>query len=129
MSAPTTPTGVLLGRFEPGTPEWAEARAGLTITATEIAAVLGLSPWMSRFTLWHKKAGLRTAPFESNPAVEWGIRLEDVVAAKWAEEHADTTELVSAGTWQHTSRPNDWDPDRAHPTGPRNDTARKENPQ
>lgn len=107
----TTPTGILLGTYTPGTPQWEQARAGLCITATEIAAVLGFSPWQSRFSLWHKKAGLPTAPFQSNPAVEWGSRLEDAVAQKFADEHS--MELHKTGTWRHRDR--DWQratPDR-----------------
>jgi putative phage-type endonuclease len=97
------PTGVLLGTFQPGTPEWKAARAGLCITATEIAAVLGLSPWMSRFTLWHKKAGLPHAPFTATPEMEWGVRLEPAVALKWADEHQDFG-VEETGTWRHTER-------------------------
>ncbi|MCX5202419.1 YqaJ viral recombinase family protein [Streptomyces sp. NBC_00237] len=113
MSTLTTPTGVLLGEFTPGTLEWDQARAGLTITATEIAAVMGLSPWQSLFSLWHKKAGLSTPPFEMTPAIEWGNRLEDAVAQKWVDEHQNTTEATQAGTWHHRDR--DWQratPDR-----------------
>jgi putative phage-type endonuclease len=97
------PEGVLIGHLTPGTAAWDEARAGLTITATEIAAVVGLSPWMSRFTLWHKKAGLAIAPFEMNPAIEWGNRLEDAVASKWQDEHPGQL-AAPAGTWQHRDR-------------------------
>jgi putative phage-type endonuclease len=99
----TAPEGVFLGDFTPGTPEWDAARGGLCITATEIAAVLGLSPWMSRFTLWHKKAGLPTAPFEMNPAIEWGSRLEPAVIGKFADEHPEWI-LGPAGTWRHRER-------------------------
>lgn len=108
----TGTTGVLLGYLTPGTPEWEEARAGLTITATEIAAVVGLSPWQSRFSLWHKKAGLPTPPFEPTPGMEWGIRLEDAIAAKWADEHPGVLPYWT-GTWRHVDR--DWQratPDR-----------------
>lgn len=98
-----TPTGILLGSFEPGTPAWEEARAGLTVTATEIAAIVGLSPWQSRFSLWHKKTGLTTPPFEPNPAAEWGVRLEDAVAQKYADEHLELT-LTKTGTWRHRDR-------------------------
>lgn len=97
------PDGVLIGHLTPGTEAWEEARTGLTITATEIAAVVGLSPWMSRFTLWHKKAGLRVAPFEMTPAIEWGVRLEDAVALKWQEEHPGFL-AVPAGTWRNRER-------------------------
>lgn len=103
MTAAAELTGVLLGEFTPGTPEWEEARSGLTVTATEIAAILGLSPWQSKFSLWHKKAGLPTPPFEPTPAMEWGIRHEPTIAAKYSENHPDLT-VTTTGTWQHADR-------------------------
>ncbi|MFI6103211.1 YqaJ viral recombinase family protein [Streptomyces sp. NPDC051310] len=112
MTTVETPTGVLLGSYTPGTPEWEQARGGLCITATEIAAVVGLSPWQSRFSLWHKKAGLPTPPFEPSPAMEWGNRLEEAVAQKWLDGH-DGYGIEAAGTWRHADR--DWQratPDR-----------------
>lgn len=104
MTAFNPPTGVLLGQYVPGTEEWEQARAGLCITATEIAAVLGLSPWASRFSLWHKKAGMPTPPFESNPAMKWGVRLEDDIAEEFAELHTEHP-LLPTGTWRHRNRP------------------------
>lgn len=112
MTITDTPTGLLLGHFTPGTREWNEARKGLCITATEIAAVVGLSPWMSRFTLWHKKAGLPTAPFEPSPEMRWGVRFEDDVAEEFSERHPEHP-LLHTGTWKHRDR--DWQratPDR-----------------
>lgn len=103
MSTATAPTGVFLGSFTPGTPEWEEARGGLCVTATEIAAVVGLSPWQSRFSLWHKKAGLPSPPFQSNPAMEWGNRLEPAVAQKWAEVN-EAAAVSETGTWRHADR-------------------------
>lgn len=102
----TAPTGVLLGNYQPGTPEWERARAGLCITATEIAAVLGLSPpnWQSRYSLWHKKAGLPGPPFVDTPAIEWGRRLEPAVFQKFADEHPEY-HVMPTGTWQHKDRP------------------------
>lgn len=97
------PSGVALGHFTPGSAAWDEARAGLCITATEIAAVMGLSPWQSPFSLWHKKTGLPTAPFEMAPAIEWGTRLEDAVALKWQEEHPGSL-AAPAGTWRNRDR-------------------------
>ncbi|MFJ2067057.1 YqaJ viral recombinase family protein [Streptomyces albidoflavus] len=99
----STPTGVLLGHLTPGTAEWDAARAGLTVTATEIAAIVGLSPYQSKFSLWHKKAGLPTAPWVDNPAAEWGNRLEDAVAGKWADNHPDFVPCPT-GTWRHAER-------------------------
>ncbi|WP_392750625.1 YqaJ viral recombinase family protein [Streptomyces sp. LN590] len=112
MTAFNPPTGVLLGTYTPGTPQWDKARAGLCITATEIAAVMGLSPWSNPFVLWHKKSGLPVPPFVVTPQVEWGNRLEPVVAQKFADEHPDI-ELRETGTWRHRDR--DWQratPDR-----------------
>lgn len=120
MTTAIAPTGVLLGTFTPGTPEWNEARKGLCITATEIAAVVGLSPWQSRFSLWHKKAGLPTPPFEMTSAIEWGTRLEDAVAEKWEDEHPGML-AAPAGTWRHRER--EWQratPDRLIYESPRN---------
>jgi putative phage-type endonuclease len=99
----TVPAGVLLGRFAPGTPGWDAARAGLTITATEAPAVVGLSPFQSRFTLWHKKSGRPFAPFIDAPAIEWGRRLEPSVAAKFADEHPEYL-VEETGTWRHRDR-------------------------
>lgn len=114
MATAIAPEGVLLGSFTPGTPEWNEARKGLCITATEIAAVVGLSPWTSRFTLWHKKAGLPSAPFEPSPEMKWGVRFEDDVAEEFAERHPEHP-LLHTGTWKHRER--EWQratPDRLH---------------
>ncbi|MFI6530469.1 YqaJ viral recombinase family protein [Streptomyces uncialis] len=99
----STPTGVLLGHLTPGTPEWDEARAGLTVTATEIAAIVGLSPYQSHFSLWHKKSGLPAPAWVDNPAAEWGNRLEDAVATKWADNHPSVIPCPT-GTWRHADR-------------------------
>lgn len=109
---PAAPSGVWLGHLTPGTPEWASARSGLCITATEIAAVVGLSPWESRFSLWHRKAGLPTPARTTSPEMSWGSRLEPVVAQAWAEGYPGLWP-VEAGTWRHRER--DWQratPDR-----------------
>lgn len=97
------PAGRLVGRFEPGTPGWVEARSGC-ITATRIAAVLGLSPWESPFSLWHRMAGTVSNEVEVSPEMEWGTRLEDAVAGKFADEHSEYL-YPQAGTWAHVDRP------------------------
>lgn len=112
MAAPRTPAGVWLGAHTPGTPGWDAARAGLCITATEIPAVLGLSPWQSRFSLWHKKAGLPSPPFEATPQMKWGSRFEDDVEEEFTGAHPEWL-VGEAGTWRHKER--DWQratPDR-----------------
>lgn len=83
MSAP-----VLL--CPPGTvrDEWLAARRQ-GIGASEIAAVLGISPYDSPFSLFWKKAqGWQT---EDNPHMEAGRRLEDAIAG-WAIDRLDPNE-------------------------------------
>jgi putative phage-type endonuclease len=86
MSAPYA----LLGRFQLESPEWYAARQN-RLGGSEIAAVLGLSPYESRFSLWHRKKGL-VGPQEMNPEMDWGRRLEPAVLAKYAE----TTDLTGS---------------------------------
>jgi predicted phage-related endonuclease len=114
-------SAVLLGRHEPGSPEWHALRAE-GIGASEVAAVLGLSPWQSRFNLWHVKAGTITETFSGNAATSWGTRLEPVVLDAYAEARdllvaeGPTPDLFAAalgsallvpqpGTFAHAERP------------------------
>lgn len=99
-----TPTGVLLGQFTPGTPEWTAARTGPVITATRIAAVLGMSPWESRFSLYHRLRGEVTDEVTVSPEMEWGTRLEPAVAQRWQDDHPDLL-VQETGTWRHRERP------------------------
>ncbi|MGW1840869.1 YqaJ viral recombinase family nuclease [Streptomyces sp. NPDC002067] len=77
----------ILGWFAPGSPEWHAARAA-GIGGSEIAAVLGLSPYESRFSLWHRKKGL-VAPVEETDAMYWGTALEPVICAEFARRHPE----------------------------------------
>ena len=77
----------VLGWFEPGSPQWHAARAN-GIGGSEIAAVLGLSPYESRFSLWHRKKGL-ISPAEENPVMYWGTALEPVICAEFAKRHPE----------------------------------------
>lgn len=92
MSAPSP---VRLGRFEVESPEWLELRRR-GIGGSDVAAVMGLSPWLSAFTLWHIKAGTVEAPKLDSEPVYWGKVLESLVATRWRQEHPDK----HAGHWQ-----------------------------
>ncbi len=83
-SAPAAGPAVL-GWFEPGTPDWHAARAN-GIGGSEIAAVMGISPYESRFSLWHRKQGL-IAPVEESEVMYWGKVHEPGIAARFAELH------------------------------------------
>jgi putative phage-type endonuclease len=92
----------LVGTFAPGSPEWHAARAH-GLGGSEIPAVLGLSPFESRYSLWHRKANL-IGPIEESPEMEWGTRLEQAVADKFRDEHRDL-HILKSGTYRHIERP------------------------
>ncbi|MGW1246972.1 YqaJ viral recombinase family nuclease [Streptomyces sp. NPDC002535] len=102
MTATLEPT--IIGFFEPGSPEWHAARA-TGIGGSEIAAVVGLSPHESRFSLWHRKQGL-IGPVEETEVMYWGKVHEPGVAARFAELHpellvAPSPTYAAAGrSWQ-----------------------------
>ena len=88
----------------PHDPAWHEKRrAG--VTASEIAAVMGLSKWASPFSLyWQKVNGWTT---ETNDDMSTGTFLEDTIADWWLT-HGDPLENLAdglAGLYAHPDRP------------------------
>lgn len=96
------PAAELLGVFEPGSPEWHAARAD-GIGGSEIAAVLGLSPWESAFSLWHRKRKLVPARL-ANTEMDAGRRLEPVIVDVFAERHPEYR-IERTGTFRSRERP------------------------
>lgn len=98
----STWTGVLLGHERHQSPEWHALRSN-GLGGSEIAAVVGLSPFTSRFALWHRKRG--TLPEqEVNDGMSWGTRLEPVLCDYYAELHPEFW-AMDAGTYHHAERP------------------------
>jgi len=63
---------------------WLEARMK-GIGASDAAVVMGLSPFKGPVELWGEKTGkIKPADLSENEAVQWGIRLEPVVADAYA---------------------------------------------
>jgi len=92
----------LVGKFEPGSPEWHAARAD-GIGGSEIAAVLGISPWESAFSLWHRKRGI-VPPREANTEMDAGRRLEPVICDVFEERHPELRLQRSPGTFRNRKR-------------------------
>lgn len=68
-------------------PEWHEVRRGC-VAASEIAAVLGISPWSSPFDLWWlKQTGQDLEP--ENKAMRRGRRYEALILEDFADEHPE----------------------------------------
>lgn len=57
------------------------------ITSTECAALFGVSPYMTEFELFHKKAGDYKPEFQVNDRILWGNRLESAIAFGVAEDY------------------------------------------
>ena len=65
--------------------KWERARRG-GIGGSDVAAIMGISKYRSPYEVWLEKTG-RVEPkdISGKQAVEWGNRLEDTVARKFAE--------------------------------------------
>jgi putative phage-type endonuclease len=66
----------------PGSPEWLRI-----VTASKVAAILGLSPWDSPRSLWHKMHGDLPRE-EQTAAMSRGHYLEPAILAWWRDQHA-----------------------------------------
>lgn len=105
-------TAVALGSWPDGSPAWLEARRS-RIGGSDIAAIMGLSPWCSPWQLWHRKRGsIDDKP--SSDLMEAGHYVEPAAASWYADHHLpEGTWLRNTGTWTHRDR--DWqlaNPDR-----------------
>lgn len=89
---------VFLGLIQPGSPEWMKL-----MTASKIAAVVGLSPYESRFSLWHRMAGQLGDQAETD-LLRRGHYLEPAIATWFADQHPEL-DVVPAGTFAHHERP------------------------
>lgn len=89
---------VPLPNFIPGSPEWMQR-----MTASKVAAVLGLSPRESRFSLWHRMAGLIDPQLDTDQTRR-GHYLEDAVAQWFMDQHPDEFGIGPGGAWAHADR-------------------------
>lgn len=93
----TTAEPVFLGTVQPGSPEWMKL-----MTASKIAAVVGLSPYESRFSLWHRMAGLLGDQADTD-IMRRGHYLEPAIAAWFADQHPEL-DVAPCGTFAHATR-------------------------
>jgi putative phage-type endonuclease len=93
---------ILLGHYEPGSQPWHDVRRS-RLGASEIAAVMGLSPWQSPFSLWCEKSGSIAPQFETEE-MSWGKDMEEVIARWFAREHPERT-VHPCGLWLNIERP------------------------
>ncbi len=94
MSRPVGTEGPLL---VPGSPEWLG-----TISASKIAAIAGVSPWDSPFSLYWKMNGTIVEP--QTDAMRRGHYLEPAIARWFADQHPEWY-VEGSGTWVHGAYP------------------------
>lgn len=101
MTVLETPTGRLLGDWPAGSPEWHKARAS-RLGGSDMAAVLGRSPWVSPYRLWHLKNGsVEDGP--TTAAQSRGHYLEDGIRRWWIDQFPEY-EVHTGGTYTHAQR-------------------------
>lgn len=93
-------TAKLLLPYDAPREEWLAARRG-GIGASEIAAVMGISPWDSPFSIWWRKH--MGWDLERTAEMDAGIRLEPVVADWFADGHPGLY-VTRSGLWCNTDR-------------------------
>jgi putative phage-type endonuclease len=91
---------VYVGSWPAGSPEWLAARRA-TMNGSEIAAVMGISPYESAFSLWHRKAG-NVGDVEQDDVMYWGNRLEDVVREEFNQRNDRA--FAPVGLFRHHAR-------------------------
>lgn len=87
----------LLGVFAQDSSEWHTAREK-GIGGSEIGTVMGLNPWESPFTLWHKRKKLIPNPPLDNWSVRFGKAFERPILELFAEQHPEL-EMFTTGTY------------------------------
>lgn len=73
----------------PGSPEWRRV-----VTASKVAAILGVSPYESPRSLWHLMRGDVTPPAEATAVQSRGHFLENGILDWWCEQHPEYADHV-----------------------------------
>jgi putative phage-type endonuclease len=68
---------------------WLALRAQ-DLTSTDVAALFGMSPYRTKFELWHEKRSGTPTPVTQNARMTWGSRLERSIAEGIAEDNGWT---------------------------------------
>lgn len=66
---------------------WLELRTN-DVTSTDVAAIFGISPYLTSFELWHRKKDKLIVSIEESERMRWGNRLETAIATGIAEDNS-----------------------------------------
>lgn len=84
--------------------EWLALRRHY-LGATDVVAIVGASPFKTAVDVWLEKTGQLEPEKEEAEKAEWGRRLEDAVAQKFAELHPEVRILRDNKIRVHPERP------------------------
>jgi len=98
------PEARCLGSYEDGSTEWHSIRSG-GIGGSELGTILGLNPWESAYTLFHKRKGNIDNSVEENWSIRFGKAFEKPILDLYAQEHPEQ-ELFLTGTY--ANKDNSW---------------------
>lgn len=70
--------------LKPGSPEWMKK-----ITASKVAAILKVSPYTSKYALWHTMKGNIEGQSPTREVAQRGHILEDAIAKWYAQQHPE----------------------------------------
>ena len=96
--------GRYVSDHESGSQEWHKERTK-GIGGSEVGSIVGLNPYESAYTLWHKKKGLIDNTVEPNWSIRFGNAFERPILELFAEEHPEL-EIFETGTFHNAHE--DW---------------------
>ena len=99
----TLGTGVLLGEFDADSPEWHESR-GKGIGGSDVGAILGISPMLTRKKLFQMKTGA-VPKGGSSGAAKIGHQFEPVISRRFASLHPEMRVMYAKASWRNKERP------------------------
>jgi putative phage-type endonuclease len=92
-----------LGNFEPGTPDWHNARRG--IGGSDIASVMDLNPYKSAYTLFMEKSGKAWQDIPATMAMKMGTAFEPIIRALFHDNNWEWLTVHETGTWASIEDP------------------------
>ena len=75
-----------------------------TVGGSDVAAIFGLSPWVTPLELWRQKKGLMKPSFNNEAQKEMGHMLEPIIA-HWYGQKTGNTVTDDTGLYQHADYP------------------------
>lgn len=76
--------------------EWLRLRAE-DLTSTDIAALFDISPYLSKFELWHRKKNRTVGEMLETERMKWGNRLQESIATGIAKDNGWIIDGINGG--------------------------------